>query len=227
MAIGAGAKNQSPQESNDGYLSDDSSFYGLYYYRTFPTTNKNRADPVSSGDTPTKRDLNNRAASFSAATYWSQLIVSPTAMALANAPSTKMQVKLHNPYEGSVCGRQLGETVDDFLKRLPPLTTPQCEEVPWIFIANPYQDAPSVMEGEQTAGQWAAFVEQGGRLLLELRTFQAKLNQRERSGKMKLYNDQREKIVKQLRDMAIELKCTSGKVCTPAFCSIGRFGSLY
>jgi len=140
-------------------------------------------------------------------------------MALANPSTTAVLPKLYNPYEGSVCGRQLDETVDEFLNRLPPLTTPQCEQVPWIFIANPYQDAPSVMEGEETSGQWASFVNRGGRLLLELRTFQVELNKREEKGKLKMYNTQREKVVKQLRDIAVELKCTSGKVCTFTYCS--------
>ncbi|OAA49547.1 DNA polymerase II large subunit-like protein [Metarhizium rileyi] len=46
--------------------------------------------------------------------------------------------KLHNPYAGVDCARQLSETVDDFLLRLPPATTEQSEDTPWIFICNPY-----------------------------------------------------------------------------------------
>lgn len=45
---------------------------------------------------------------------------------------------LHNPYEGVEYAWQLTETVDAFLARLPPATTDQTEEVPWIFICNPY-----------------------------------------------------------------------------------------
>ena len=172
----------------------------------------NKADPKSSGDTPTKRDLSNRAASFCATTWWAQSIATPTAMALANLSAPAVQPKLYNPYEGSVCGRQLGETIDEFLERLPPLTTPQCEQVPWIFIGNPYRDVPSIMEGEHTAGQWAEFVARGGKLLQDLRTYQAELKQREELGRVRLYNEQREKVVQQLRDVAVKLKCTSGKV---------------
>jgi len=46
--------------------------------------------------------------------------------------------KLSNPYEGKIAGRQLGETVDQFLRRLPPSSTQTSERIPWIFIANPF-----------------------------------------------------------------------------------------
>lgn len=45
---------------------------------------------------------------------------------------------LHNPYAGVSYAWQLTETVGDFLKRLPPATTNQSEEIPWIFVCNPY-----------------------------------------------------------------------------------------
>jgi len=46
--------------------------------------------------------------------------------------------KLHNPYAGVQYAWQLTETLDDFLCRLPPATTNQTEDVPWIFICNPF-----------------------------------------------------------------------------------------
>ncbi|KAM0285487.1 hypothetical protein ACHAQH_001437 [Verticillium albo-atrum] len=46
--------------------------------------------------------------------------------------------KLHNPYAGIPYAWQLTETIDDFLSRLPPATTEASEEVPWIFVCNPY-----------------------------------------------------------------------------------------
>lgn len=33
---------------------------------------------------------------------------------------------------------QLTETLDQFLTRLPPATTDQSDETPWIFVCNPY-----------------------------------------------------------------------------------------
>ena len=46
--------------------------------------------------------------------------------------------RLHNAYEGVPFAWQLTETVDEFLARLPPRTTIQSPETPWIFICNPY-----------------------------------------------------------------------------------------
>lgn len=45
---------------------------------------------------------------------------------------------LHNPYAGVHYAWQLTESLEDFLVRLPPRTTPQTEHTPWIFICNPY-----------------------------------------------------------------------------------------
>ncbi|KAJ6440890.1 splicing factor 3b [Purpureocillium lavendulum] len=46
--------------------------------------------------------------------------------------------RLHNPYAGVPYAWQLTEKVDDFLDRLPPLTTEQSEHIPWLYICNPY-----------------------------------------------------------------------------------------
>lgn len=51
---------------------------------------------------------------------------------------TANKSNLHNPYAGVPYAWQLTETVDNFLKRLPPSRTLQTPEVPWIFICNPY-----------------------------------------------------------------------------------------
>lgn len=47
--------------------------------------------------------------------------------------------RLHNSF-GHLpsCAWQLTETVEAFLKRLPPSTTDATPEVPWIWICNPY-----------------------------------------------------------------------------------------
>jgi hypothetical protein len=49
--------------------------------------------------------------------------------------------RLHNPYEGVRYAWQLGETVDAFLARLPPSTTPVTIEDHWIYISNPHVPA--------------------------------------------------------------------------------------
>lgn len=53
------------------------------------------------------------------------------------SPSDDSQ-KLHNPYSGIPYAWQLTETLESFFVRLPPATTDQSDETPWIFICNPY-----------------------------------------------------------------------------------------
>lgn len=57
-----------------------------------------------------------------------------------------MTTELHNPYAGVPYAWQLTETVDKFLSRLPPATTAQTPETPWIYICNPY--VPRVPKSE-------------------------------------------------------------------------------
>ncbi|KAL8944796.1 MAG: hypothetical protein Q9216_000218 [Gyalolechia sp. 2 TL-2023] len=116
----AGAGHDAGQ---DGYLSSDSSFYG---------------------DTDDRARLEEEVAqNFNPSQYWSNHpyllpVLAAESRAKAQANSLSPSKPLYNPYEGRICGRQLSEPVEDFLKRLPPLTTHANTDCPWIFIANPY-----------------------------------------------------------------------------------------
>ena len=55
-------------------------------------------------------------------------------MAVDTEPAAK---EAFNPYEGEEMAKQLNETLDNFLSRLPPSTT-TVEAGPWIWIANPF-----------------------------------------------------------------------------------------
>ncbi|KAF9873606.1 hypothetical protein CkaCkLH20_09065 [Colletotrichum karsti] len=88
------------------------------------------------GDEETVAGLEARVNSFNVAQWWEE----------TNAVHLNRRVKtepvdskrLHNPYAGVPYAWQLTETVDAFLDRLPPETTEGSEEIPWIFICNPY-----------------------------------------------------------------------------------------
>lgn len=69
---------------------------------------------------------------------------------------------LYNPYEGIPSGRQLTESIPDFLSRLPPLTTPTDKVGPWIWIANPYSSARPLSQ------DLGAFTTAGTRILESL-----------------------------------------------------------
>ena len=62
------------------------------------------------------------------------------------AASASQPQEAFNLYERNPKGRQLSENVDDFLKRLPPLSTSTKDHGSWIYCANPY--APKTYENE-------------------------------------------------------------------------------
>ena len=72
-----------------------------------------------------------------------------------------------NIYEDYPSGRQLSETVETFLKRLPPLSTSMIEYGPWIYVANPYSPMSQAREDQAT------FVRKGRELLEEFTALKA------------------------------------------------------
>lgn len=221
MAIRKGVNVVEQEEM--AYLSDDSSFYGISI--AIPLFEAHKADTIISGDEAVQQEMEERASSFNPAEWWEHRIPSLTETASANLASATVTKapKLYNPYEGNPCGRQLAESVDEFLHRLPPASTPASSRAPWIFIANPYRKAPKPNnEGELAEGppdddsQWARFVVEGGNLLEELLILKNKI-EKEKAGSTKAtvtkaLNVQRNIIVEKLLDTAVEMHCTSGKV---------------
>lgn len=144
---------------------------------------------------------------------------------------------LYNPYEGQLCGRQLGETVEAFLQRLPPSTTlgtmdAGAASIPWIFIANPFRKPPKAHseykqyelanEGPPDENSdWGAFVGRGGAILNQLTSIKSEI-QKKKFGQAKAtitkaINIEKEAMVQKLLDTAVELHCTSGKVSCDDF----------
>jgi hypothetical protein len=226
MAIGRGAKLVLPQQDDYGYLSDESEFYGKSL-SSHCSSHRHEAD--QSGDVATVQELEDRAGTFDAAGWWENRPSSLTEMANSGieTATAKATAKLYNPYEGQSCGRQLGETVEEFLARLPPATTRVSDETPWIFIANPFRKAPA-QEAEQNKKElgeegppaedslWAQFVVTGGKLLEELtgirHGIEISMAGRAKSHITKVVNIEKDKIVRKILDTAAELHCTSGKV---------------
>lgn len=114
------------------------------------------------GDEETRAGLEQEVADFDPTSYWSTQHLSLTAIAAANiaaktpVPNNK---PLYNPYEGDLSGRQLAESISDFLSRLPPLTSPAGKVGPWIWIANPYSAARPLSQ------DLSAFTSAGTRVL--------------------------------------------------------------
>jgi hypothetical protein len=202
---------------------------------------KHKAD-LTSGDEATINELKDRANSFNAAAWWSNKAPSLTEIANANMEIAveKKEATLYNPYEGlRRCARQLGETVDEFLERLPPATTQQAVITPWIFIANPYRKAPTrpgedggVLEvgPPEADSEWAQFGILAGNFLEELTGIRHDIEKRD-AGKAKTtitrkVNVEKEKIVRKILDTAITLHCTSGKVSTCPIVLVRGFSNM-
>lgn len=118
--------------------SDESDFYGKartddLEYLFLPRecqANEN------TGDADTVEELQNRVDRFDVDAWYQQQRVNP-GRPVSHATLMGDVSQLHNPYAGILYAWQLAETVEDFLKRLPPETTTS-DQVPWIFICNPY-----------------------------------------------------------------------------------------
>jgi hypothetical protein len=136
----AASREEDMVDGDGGYISDESDFYG--------TTHCGGRGPVaepSTGGEDEQEALERRARSFDPVAE-SASRVDLTAVALSKIRAREARPdpnpeEAYNPWEGEPrCARQLGESVDAFLERLPPRTTPIREVGPFIYIANPYSD---------------------------------------------------------------------------------------
>lgn len=141
--------------------------------------------------------------------------------------NNKKEAQLSNPYEGLSYARQLEETADVFLERLPPSRTPWSAETPWIYVANPFRKVDRRIKEESATNvategppedesEWSKFVVHGNKLLEKLKILQNEINKdnfgNAKGTITKKINVERDKIVKEILDTAIDLRCTSGKV---------------
>ena len=183
---------------------------------------------TDSGDEATKHELEARASSFDAEEWHKNRSPSLIELARENMAAQKPEgtpVTLYNPYEGDLYAKQLGESVDDFVQRLPPATTPATEVNPWIFLANPYRKVSKNKYSEakladeappNDCANLAEFVVRGNHILCQLTNLRHDM-ERKNPGKAKgtitkALNARRDETVKELLATAVELHVTTGKV---------------
>jgi hypothetical protein len=124
------------------------------------------------------------------------------------------------------CGRQLSETVDDFLLRLPPATTEVSNDVPWIWIANPYEPVHVILEDSdnEPTGEEEGEKPNVNKMYIHglniLQEFESSRFQIRQNGAGKPpgviareISREKDRTVMEIQKLAIELKCTGGKVC--------------
>ncbi|KAI4156163.1 MAG: hypothetical protein LQ340_000469 [Diploschistes diacapsis] len=105
----------------EGWISDESSFYGDESQKAQWEGLVESFDPVSYFGT-SQFNINSLAAS----------------KASAASPRANKAAKLFDHFSGKTSGRQLSETVPQFLARLPPSTIQSTDIKDYIWIANPY-----------------------------------------------------------------------------------------
>jgi hypothetical protein len=132
-------------------------------------------------------------------------------------------VTLSDRFKGKWFGRQLAETVDEFLQRLPPATTEGSEELKWIWISNPYlplrqYNSAEIPGDEESTGisKVSLMTTQGQSMLHELEKKQLdmlrNLTQQSAAAISREISIERDKTVVNIQNLAIEMKITTGKV---------------
>lgn len=114
---------------------------------------------------------------------------------------------LHNPMEGRKDAWQLGESIDDFLNRLPPSTASHVG--PWIWVTNPY------VEHHPLEQDYAGLTRAGGTLLDNYLTLRAK-TEKENQGRAsstigRRLGPHRRGLERDLRETALKHKVMLGK----------------
>ncbi|OTA95981.1 hypothetical protein M434DRAFT_160570 [Hypoxylon sp. CO27-5] len=93
------------------------------------------------GDDDIMIDLKARVREFDARAWWEEygVINTPLKIQAQKKDAVNPDIShLHNPYAGIEYAWQLTETIEDFLERVPPATTDETPENPWIWVCNPY-----------------------------------------------------------------------------------------
>ena len=119
--------------------------------------------------------------------------------------------ELFNFREGCTDAWQLGEPVDDFVRRLPPATT-SVSTCPWIWVENPHRrpcDKPATPQVEQFTS--------GGLDLLEAslktrRIIEAQGSQGSKSAVIKALNQEGKDLQQRIANLATKHHVVSGKV---------------
>lgn len=117
--------------------SEDSDFYGIVPPSPPTLALQRHFADKRTGDEDVVADLEARVDDFDTETWLAHHDLHPGRPRPRTTLPTS-SASLHNPYAGVPFAWQLTETVEAFLTRLPPRTTEQTPETPWVFICNPY-----------------------------------------------------------------------------------------
>lgn len=189
----------------------------------------NYAD-IGAGEDDERVEFGNLASTLDTASYWQTHATSLNTIAFKHIAASSSAdghsaatPELHNTFEGCEWAWQLHEPIDEFLKRLPPLTTKHVG--PWIYVGNPYPERRWKGKGKgKSKEDVAGLEEEATRYLDEYLSIKKGLEKAvAASPKYKTDTARKAAVTKQLapfkrdleasiRKLAVEKKVTSGKV---------------
>ncbi|KAF2273902.1 DUF1917-domain-containing protein [Westerdykella ornata] len=189
--------------SGEGWISDESSFHG---------------------DEEEHELLLSTCKRVEADEFWSHRKGDPNYIAMQ--ARKKPPVVLYNVFQGTPSAWQLNEPVQDFLKRLPPVTSSPAQFV-WIWVANPYPEGRHALKPTKSLD----FVPRGTQLLEQARRDREKISQgnarKAESTLRKLLNQQAEALKQRIVDLAVDTEVLSGKwMLFPALDDVPRVWKL-
>jgi len=123
---------------------------------------------------------------------------------------------LFNPGEGSLDAWQLGESVDDFVRRLPPLTT-SVFTCAWIWAHNPHRGAHNgelSHRGDEFRSRGMDLLDQSLRSRQQIQT---KGTYGPKAALTKSLNQASKALQQRITDLAVECGILSGKVSLKLF----------
>lgn len=124
-------------------------------------------------------------------------------------PQTK--VELVNPRQGHFDSWQLGESVDDFVKRLHPLST-SALTCPWIWVENPHRKPGAMCASPQVEHFTSLGLDLLERSLQTRQEMQGKGSQGAKGTLTKLLDVESKALQQCIADLAVEDQVLSGKV---------------
>ena len=114
-----------------------------------------------------------------------------------------------NPYEGDAAGKQLNESLSEFLHRLPASTTSIASVGPWIYVANPYCGR------RPSDADVAGVKEAGGTLLRDYRRGRLRLEEQNPSKNVgsitRMMSSEKVQLEKDIIALAKKYNVTTGK----------------
>lgn len=160
-----------------------------------------------------KERLETLVDNFIGESFWQKRNRNPDHIARLTRRAREMSSSdLHNIYQGRPDSWQLGESVADFLRRLPPLATPESFS-PWIWVANPYANGRDrSSRAQNVVGELTI----RGKKLLEESLLERdnirKANSQSKGKANRLLNQESENLNERITQLAVELNVLSGKV---------------